>query len=70
MKAYVLSTIDKVVQIGDTVFQPATGQRFKAPRKGLKKQALYMAEVKDKSMASAIAALHMPLAGRNQEEER
>jgi len=64
MKAYILSVIHGTVQIGDTVFQPCTGGRFKAPRKGLKKQAVYVAEVKNKGMASAIAALHMPLAGR------
>lgn len=55
-KAYILSREHGTVQIGDTVFQPATGNSFKAgkPRKG---EYLAIVDVKNKSMESAREAL-------------
>lgn len=54
-KAYVLSKVNGTVQIGDTVFQPATGAEFKATVKGLRKKKVVM--VKSKTMDSAKKAL-------------
>jgi len=56
-KAYILSRIHGTVQIGDTVFQPATGASFKATAKGLSKKKFVM--VKSKSMNCAKKALGM-----------
>jgi hypothetical protein len=57
MKAYILSTENGTVQIGDTVFQPITHKKFKADRKGLNK--LDFVEVNDKSFKSARLALRL-----------
>jgi len=54
-KAYLLSLEFGTVQIGDTVFQPCTGARFQADRKGLKGRPCVL--VPDKSMRSARLAI-------------
>lgn len=55
-RAYILNIKDGTVQIGDTVFQPITGESFKVDMKGLRNKERVM--VKDKSMASARQALN------------
>jgi len=56
MKAYVLSRECGTVQIGNVVFQPCTGAKFHADRKGLRK-AIAVIEVKEASMEEARRAL-------------
>jgi len=52
MKAYVLSLKNGTVQIGDTVFQPATNAIFVAG-KIRKKEYVYCTEIPEKSMQAA-----------------
>lgn len=55
MKAYILNKVHGTVQIGHTIFQPCTGNKFISGKKGLGgKRAV---EVKDCSMESAVEAL-------------
>jgi len=56
-KAYIVSTVNGTIQIGDTCFQPCTGQSFKASRKGLKGKPVY--EVSEKSMEAAKQAIQL-----------
>ena len=54
INAYILSREHGTIQIGDTVFQPCTGNRFVAPViRGKKSIGKY-----EKTMQGAIAALH------------
>jgi hypothetical protein len=54
-KAYILSSVDGVVQIGNTVFHVATGQKFNVTMRGVRR--LPFVWVNDKSFKSAKEAL-------------
>ena len=56
MKAYVLSTRYGTVQIGDTIFQPATGARIRADKINLSDYEEII-EVNEASMETAEKAL-------------
>jgi hypothetical protein len=55
MKAYILSSENGTVQIGNTVFQPSTHKKFNADKKGLSKKD--WVEVSEKSFQGARMAL-------------
>ena len=55
MKAYIISADFEQVQIGGTIFQPCTGIKYGADRKGLEKYP--SVEVKKASMREARKAL-------------
>jgi hypothetical protein len=57
MRAYILSEEHGTVQIGDTVFQPCTGARFRVNRKRLRGPR--WVEVRKKSMEEAVEAMRI-----------
>jgi hypothetical protein len=62
-RAYILSTIHGTVQIGDTVFQLPTRERFKAHRRELRGRPWYW--VKSKDFNGAYDAMHQHLESRS-----
>jgi hypothetical protein len=54
-KAYIVSTVNGVVQIGNTVFHVATGKKYNATMKGCSKLPYVMVE--EKSFKAAREAL-------------
>lgn len=57
MKAYILSSHFGTVQIGNTVFQPCTGNAFRVDSRPWQEKNAQPIDVPDKSMRSAELAL-------------